>query len=67
MRCVLVTTRPRNEDLTRYLGNENLPNLEIIHASQEELGQWYSLDTNGLNLQLDLKSSSDTIAEAAPV
>lgn len=67
MRCVLVTTRPRNGDLTRHIGNDNLPNLEVIHASHEELGQWYSLDTNGLNLQFDQEAHSETITEAASV
>jgi uncharacterized protein (DUF58 family) len=65
MRCVLVTTRRHDDDLTSQLGDDGLPNLEIIHASEEELAQWFSLDRSNLPVQLDQEYASTASEKVA--
>jgi len=47
VRCVLVTTRPHDADLSSQLGSDGLPNLEVIRANSEELAQWFTLENSG--------------------
>ena len=55
MRSVLGTTRTDKGDLARQLPDNGLPNLEIIHAEHEQLGQWFTLDTSGSRPQPEFR------------
>jgi uncharacterized protein (DUF58 family) len=65
MRCVLVTTRQHDAEITSQLGENSLPNLEVIHASQAELAQWFSLNHSTIPDQLDQESASTASSEVA--
>ena len=42
MRCVLITSRQKQVDLDSHLPTGGLPNLEIIHANQDDLAEWFT-------------------------
>jgi hypothetical protein len=67
VRCVMVTTRQLDADLTSQLGRDGLPNLEIIRANYEELAQWFSLENSVSTLQPNDEPTSSVNAEAAAV
>jgi len=67
VRCVLVTTRQDDSDLTKQLGNDGLPNLEIIRANQEELAQWFTLASSVPPSQVGDKTTSSANTEVAAV
>lgn len=56
VRCVLVTTRPREADLSSQLGSDGLPNLEVIRANADELAQWFTLENSGSTAPLNHQS-----------
>jgi hypothetical protein len=65
MRCVLVTTRQHDADLSSQLGDDGLPNLEVIHSGQEELAQWFSFNRAASSIQVSQESRSTASAEVA--
>ena len=42
MRSVLITSRQKQIDLDSHLPTGGLPNLEIIHANQDDLAEWFT-------------------------
>lgn len=67
MRCVLVTTRPSEDEVSRLLPDETVPHLEIIRADPDQLAQWFTLEltTAGPQPELSQEDRSDGVAEAA--
>lgn len=65
MRCVLVTTRQDDGDITRHLPDEGLPNLEVIHAEHDQLTQWFTLHRSSPGSQPELlpTAASTVLAE----
>ena len=64
MRCVLVTTRQDDGDITRQLPDESLPNLEVIHAEYDQLAQWFTLDMSNPRSQSELPQAATSTAPA---
>ena len=65
VRCVLITTRPREADLSSQLGGGGLPNLEVIRANSEELAQWFTLKNSGSTAPLNDQPAPSVNAEVA--
>lgn len=67
MRCVLVTTRVGEADITRHLPIETLPQLEIIHAEFEQLLPWFNLNDSspGSQPEVPQKTVSNEQTEVA--
>jgi uncharacterized protein (DUF58 family) len=64
MRCVLVTTRQDDGDITRQLPDESLPDLKVIHAEYDQLAQWFTLDMSNPRSQSELPQAATSTVPA---